>query len=100
MRLWWLSQEVASSLDKSSKLHSQQDSYESKFVSQGDTSPLFVGGLMSLKWHRPISLSLVLCTVTDILMICFARLTYCGRWDVKVWHKGKPKTGYLSVFAK
>ena len=29
-----------------------------------------------------------------------ARFAYCGEWDVKVRHKGKPKSGYLSVSAK
>ena len=46
------------------------------------------------------SLSLVPIIFLDILMICFARFAYCGRWDVKVWHKGKPKSGYLSVSVK
>jgi len=36
----------------------------------------------------------------EILMKFFAHLAFCGRWDVKVWHKGKPKIGYLSVSAK
>ena len=43
------------------------------------------------------SLSLVPSVVLDILMTYFSRFAYCGGWDVKVSHKGKPKSGYLSV---
>ena len=68
--------------------------------SQGDTSRLFVGDLMSLNGPIPVSLSLVPRIVLDILMICFACFAYCGRWNVKVWNKGKPKSGYLSVSVK
>ena len=68
--------------------------------SQGDTSRLLVGDLMSLKWPIPISLSLGPSIVFDILMICFAHFAYCGKWDVKVWHKGKPESRYLSVSVK
>ena len=55
---------------------------------------------MSLKWPIPVNLCLVPSIVLDVLMICFTRFAYCGEWDVKVWHEGKPKSGYLSVSAK
>ena len=100
MRLRWPSREAAFSQDRSSKSHSQQDAYESKLISRGYKSQFFVGDLMSLNGPIPVSLSLVPSIVFDILLICFACFAYCGKLDVKVWHKGKPKSGYLSVSVK
>ena len=67
---------------------------------RGDTSRLLVGDLMSLNGLIPVSVSLVPNIVLNIFMIYFVCFTYCGRWDVKVWHKGKPKSGYLLVSIK